>query len=70
MENRVKELLAKRGWSQRYLGQLTGKDRVHINMIANGSRPSLPTAQLIAQAFGCTVDEVFPVGVRADDTGD
>lgn len=63
--NRIKELLAERGWTQRQLAEKINKHPNHVSAIINGDGANLVTAQLIAQALGETVDNVFPPPTEA-----
>lgn len=49
--------------SQIELASKAGISQNHYSNIENGLRkPSLPTAQRIARALGCTIDELFGSG--------
>lgn len=61
MNNRIRVLRAERKWSQAELAEQVHVSRNSINSIENGKfDPSLPLAFRIADAFGLTVEEVFP----------
>jgi putative transcriptional regulator len=61
MNNRIRVLRAERKWSQAELAEQVNVSRNSINSIENGKfDPSLPLAFRIADAFGLTVEEVFP----------
>jgi putative transcriptional regulator len=60
MRNRIRVLRAERGWSQAELAALAGVSRNSINSIENGRfDPSLSLAFAVADAFGCSIEEVF-----------
>jgi putative transcriptional regulator len=60
MRNRIRVLRAERGWSQAELAALAGVSRNSINSIENGRfDPSLSLAFAIADAFGCSIEEIF-----------
>lgn len=60
MKNRIRVLRADRRWSQAELAARVGVSRNSINSIENGHfDPSLPLAFAIAEAFVCTIEEVF-----------
>jgi putative transcriptional regulator len=61
MNNRIRVLRAERKWSQAELAEQVKVSRNSINSIENGKfDPSLPLAFRIADAFGLSVEEVFP----------
>jgi len=60
VKNRIRVLRADRRWSQAELAARVGVSRNSINSIENGHfDPSLPLAFAIADAFGCTIEDVF-----------
>ena len=60
MKNALKELRAKRGWSQGDLADALGVSRQSVNAIETGKYdPSLPLAFRIARLFGKRIDDVF-----------
>ena len=60
MNNIVRELRAKHGWSQAALADLLGVSRQTINAIETGRYdPSLPLAFAIAQLFKLRIEAVF-----------
>lgn len=60
MKNRLRVLRAEVAWSQADLADRLGVSRQTINAIETGKYdPSLPLAFKLAQAFGCTIEEVF-----------
>jgi putative transcriptional regulator len=60
MKNRLRELRAKREWSQSDLAERTEVSRQTINAIETGKYdPSLPLAFKIAAAFGKRIEEIF-----------
>jgi len=60
MKNRVRELRAKRHWSQQELASALDVSRQTINSIEDGRYlPSLPLAFAIAHCFNSTVEDVF-----------
>lgn len=61
MNNRIRVLRAEKKWSQAELAERVSVSRNSINSIENGKfDPSLPLAYRIADAFGLTIEEVFP----------
>jgi len=53
-------ILAKKQWSQRRLARASGFDPVYINRIINERRDiRISTAQRLAKALECTIDELF-----------
>ena len=60
MNNRVRELREKHGWSQGELGERLGVSRQTINAVETDKYdPSLPLALRVAKIFGVNVDAVF-----------
>ena len=60
MKNALKELRAKRGWSQGDLADALGVSRQSVNAIETGKYdPSLPLAFRIARLFGKRIEDVF-----------
>ena len=60
MKNRLRELRAKREWSQGDLAERTDVSRQTINAIETGKYdPSLPLAFKIAAAFRKSIAEIF-----------
>ena len=60
MRNCLRELRAKRGWSQGALGEKLHVSRQTINAIETGKfDPSLPLAFKIAILFGQPIEEIF-----------
>ena len=60
ISNRVKALRSDRGWTQEQLASAVGVSRQSINSIERDRYvPSLPLAMLLAEAFGCSLEEVF-----------
>ena len=60
MKNRLKELRAKNGWSQKELGERIGVSRQSVNAIETGKfDPSLPLAFSIADTFALPIEEIF-----------
>ena len=60
MTNQVRELRAKRDWSQAELGERLGVSRQTVNAIETGKYdPSLPLAFKIARIFKLQIEEVF-----------
>ena len=64
MKNRLRELRAKRGWSQAELADRLEVSRQSVNAIETGKYdPSLPLAFRIAHLFGQRIEEIFEDGV-------
>ena len=62
MNNRLRELRAKRDWSQGDLAEYLAVSRQTVNAIETGRySPSLPLAIAIARFFGRAVEGVFHV---------
>jgi putative transcriptional regulator len=60
VKNALKELRAKRGWSQGDLANALDVSRQSVNAIETGKYdPSLPLAFRIAQLFGKRIEDVF-----------
>lgn len=59
---RVRKLREANGWTQMELAERTGLSNQSISMIELGKRgaknPPLSTIQILARAFGITVDEL------------
>lgn len=63
MDNRVRELREKHGWSQGELGERLDVSRQTINAIETGKYdPSLPLAFKIARLFGSRIETIFDPG--------
>lgn len=58
---RLKVLLAKRGYTQGDLAQLSGVQRYMISQICSGKKTNiyLDTAKKICLALDCTLDDAF-----------
>jgi putative transcriptional regulator len=64
MKNRLRELRAKRGWSQAELADRLEVSRQSVNAIETGKYdPSLPLAFRIARLFGQRIEEIFEEGI-------
>ncbi|WP_040197372.1 helix-turn-helix transcriptional regulator [Candidatus Soleaferrea massiliensis] len=60
MKNRIRELREQQGWTQEQLGKLVGVSRQAVNAVETEKyEPSIWLAYDIAQAFGCSIEEVF-----------
>ena len=60
MENRIRDLRAETGMSQRELAETLGVSRQTVNSIETGRYdPSLPLAIAIARYFHRPVEEIF-----------
>ncbi|MGI9025253.1 MAG: helix-turn-helix transcriptional regulator [Burkholderiaceae bacterium] len=60
MNNSVRELRARHGWSQAALADLLGVSRQTINAIETGRYdPSLPLAVAIAKVFKSKIEAIF-----------
>ena len=65
MKNGLRELRAKRGWSQAELADRLEVSRQSVNAIETGKYdPSLPLAFRIARLFGQRIEEIFEEGVE------
>jgi putative transcriptional regulator len=64
MKNGLRELRAKRGWSQAELADRLEVSRQSVNAIETGKYdPSLPLAFRIARLFGQRIEEIFEEGI-------
>lgn len=60
MRNRLKVLRAERDWTQADLARALDVSRQAVNAIETGKHdPSLPLAFRIARLFGSSVEEIF-----------
>lgn len=60
MENRLKELRARNGWSQADLAEKLDVSRQTVNSLERGKYdPSLPLAFRIAALFCTSIEEIF-----------
>jgi len=60
MDNCLRELRAKRGWSQAELADQLNVSRQTVNALETGRYdPSLPLAFQIARLFKCQIEDVF-----------
>ncbi len=60
MQNHLKALRAKRGWSQAELAERLDVSRQTVNAIETGKYdPSLPLAFKIARLFGKSIESIF-----------
>ena len=60
MKNRLRELRAKKGWSQAELADRLEVSRQSVNAIETGRYdPSLPLAFRLARLFGMGIEEIF-----------
>lgn len=60
MNNRLRELRARHGWSQQDLAERLEVSRQSVNAIETGRYdPSLPLAFRIAELFALTIEDVF-----------
>lgn len=63
MRNRVRELRARRGWSQAELAEKLEVSRQSVNAIETGKYdPSLPLAFKISRLFGLEIEVIFQDG--------
>lgn len=60
MNNRLRELRERRGWSQGALAERLDVSRQTVNALETGKYdPSLPLAFRIARLFGETIEDIF-----------
>jgi putative transcriptional regulator len=60
MKNKLRELRAKKGWSQAELADRLEVSRQSVNAIETGKYdPSLPLAFRLARLFGKRIEEIF-----------
>lgn len=60
MNNHLRELRARHGWSQQDLAERLEVSRQSVNAIETGRYdPSLPLAFRIAELFALTIEDVF-----------
>ncbi|CAN5635174.1 helix-turn-helix transcriptional regulator [soil metagenome] len=63
MHNDLPDRRRSHGWSQAHLAELLGVSRQTIISIERGRfDPSLPLAFLIAELFGCRIEDIFCPG--------
>ncbi|MFC0684407.1 helix-turn-helix transcriptional regulator [Novosphingobium clariflavum] len=63
MKNHLKDLRARRGWSQQDLAERLEVSRQSVNAIETGRYdPSLPLAFRIAEIFGMRIEDIFQKG--------
>lgn len=57
----IRELRVKKGWSQETLSELAGVPRSTISSLETNKYvcEDLPTAHSIAQALGCSMDDLY-----------
>ena len=67
MQNELKRLRTKHGWTQEQLGQGLGVSRQAVNALETERHdPSLDLAYRIAAMFQKPVEEIFPNAYRPD----
>jgi len=60
LKNRLKDLRAERGWSQKDLAHQLDVSRQSVNALETGKYdPSLPLAFRIADVFSMPIEEIF-----------
>lgn len=60
MNNHLRDLRSKRGWSQSELAERLEVSRQSVNAIETGRYdPSLPLAFKIAELFGLAIEQIF-----------
>lgn len=60
MKNRLKQLRADNGWTQKDLAEALEVSRQTVNAIETGRYdPSLPVAFAIARLFDCAIEDIF-----------
>ena len=58
--NKIREYREKQGLTQQELGERVGKSQIAISLYESGDRtPSVRIGQLIAEALGTTMDNLF-----------
>jgi putative transcriptional regulator len=60
LENRLKDILVRRGIKQVWLAEKAGVNRNTITNLVNGSEPKLSLAYKVAEALGMTVYDIWP----------
>jgi putative transcriptional regulator len=69
IQNHVKDLRQRRGWTQQQLAEAVGVSRQSINSIeCNRYVPSLPLALSFARVFGRPTDEIFTLEIHRGDS--
>jgi transcriptional regulator with XRE-family HTH domain len=64
---KIKELRLNKGWSQEELAKKSGVGRISIIRYENNERiPQVDVASRIANALGCTIDELL--GEKKEET--
>jgi putative transcriptional regulator len=67
VKNRLKELRAKKGWSQGALADELDVSRQTVNALETGRYdPSLPLAFKLARLFGVKIEDLFLDEVNAE----
>ncbi|MDY2656417.1 MAG: helix-turn-helix transcriptional regulator [Candidatus Limiplasma sp.] len=64
---KIKELRLNKGWSQEELAKKSGVGRISIIRYENNERiPQVDVASRIANALGCTIDELLGETIDPD----
>lgn len=63
VQNRIRQLMEERGWTDYRLAKESGLSHSTIsNMFKRNNAPSIPTLEVICQAFGITLGQFFSEG--------
>ena len=61
MGHYIQQERLKKGWTQKHLGELIGKDHTMISYYETGkNEPSAPTMRKLSKLFGCSINKLFP----------
>ena len=63
VQNRIRQLMEERGWTDYRLAKESGLSHSTIsNMFKRNNAPSIPTLEVVCQAFGITLGQFFSEG--------
>ena len=68
---KLREIRIAMGVSQKRLAEMSGVPQQTISAIETGERenPGVNTLRILADALGCTIDEMCPSGANGSDQG-
>ena len=71
VQQRIRELMEQRGWSEYRLAKESGLSQSTIsNMFSRNTMPSISTLEVICDAFGLTLAQFFSEGEQAELTNE